>query len=151
MLTKIDNDNLKITLRKHQNENIDADQPSCSKFDDKSESVEILSPDLDSISNKSLTLLYDLARNMSLKSPTFNYSVLNSNDSTAKHFIQQIGSKGQIHRVECTLFIEQQNTPEHFLYSMKTVGFSLTQRMAKQIAAFICLLRLGVEPPRFDQ
>ncbi|KAH9413107.1 Double-stranded RNA-binding protein Staufen 1 [Dermatophagoides pteronyssinus] len=148
MLAKIDNDNIKNIL--YKGEKADANQqPSCSRSEEHPKSAAVLSRDLDFISNKSLTLLYDLARNMSLRSPAFNYFLLNSNDSIAKRFIQQIESKGQIHRVECTLFFEQ-NTTDKFIFCMKTVGFSLTQRMAKQIAAFICLLRLGLEPPRFD-
>ena len=150
MLIKIDVDHLK-NIASHKTENVDTTdpRPSCSRSDEKLN----INQNLDSVSNKSLTLLYDLARNMSLKSPTFNYSFLSSNHSIAKRFNQQQiieSTKGQIYRVECTLFFEQ-ITPDKFMYCMKTVGFSLTQRMAKQISAFICLLRLGLEPPRFDQ
>nr|SZF06490.1 double-stranded RNA-binding protein Staufen homolog 1 isoform X2 [Psoroptes ovis] len=110
---------------------------------------ELKNENFDYVSNKSLTLLYDLARNMSIPSPIFNYTVLNTNNHqlTAKNFIEKLRlttKTVQIYKIECILNFEDK-------FILKTIGYSLTQRLTKQIAAFIMILRLGIRPPKFDQ
>ena len=103
----------------------------------------------DLVNSKSVKFLLQLTRNLMLCNPTYQHSVLDVNDTLTQYYIanQMNSSKSmKLHKAQCLITFEQ-NLPESYNCQVKSVGFGTTQRIAKVIATYICLIKLGFKPP----
>lgn len=104
---------------------------------------------LNEFSNKFVSLVYNLAQNMNLREPFFQYLQLETNNVISKQFAESLNlPPSEIHCVECTLFF---NISINKIIQFKSIGYSITKRMAKQIASFIILLNMGIDLLHLDK
>lgn len=119
--------------------------------------TENISADSTTMSCRFVTLLYTLTRNMSISHPIYQSSTSPETDvqltESFKACVSDDDDQQQsslvIHKAECSVTFEQR-LPKHFTCQLSAIGYGSSARVAKSIATYICLLKLGVALPPFE-
>lgn len=117
------------------------------------------------ISCRFVTQLYNLTRNMSITHPIYLLSTVPETDKQLiesfkaalgdskgdgqKQQQQSSDGKSVLHKVECSVTFEQR-LPEQTTCQVVATGYGASARIAKSIATYICLQKLGVALPPID-
>lgn len=106
-----------------------------------------LGEDEEAINSKTITFLFSLVHNMQLSSPFYKYSTLDCADQVSKDFASKHNLPScKLYRVHCSITFTQ-SSPQPLNCQIKSVGMGQTAKMAKSIAAYICLVKMGFKPP----
>ncbi|UXI16127.1 polyhomeotic-like protein 1 [Sarcoptes scabiei] len=100
--------------------------------------------------NNSCRILYDIARNMSIRTPKFSFIILRKDQLSAEHSVlndlMNSNAIQKMFRCEiCLNFTESNSESKSSDFILKSYGYGCTYKIAKKIAVSIAAIKIGFD------